>query len=64
MQEKVGAEESRTIVESLQRDLELEREAREREAGELEFERERSGNLQSVLEDFQAGKSFSLFLWD
>ena len=56
MQEKVRAEESRITIESLQRDLELEREAAEREAAELEFEREKSGNLQSVLEDFQAGK--------
>lgn len=56
MQEKVGVEESRLTIESLQRDLELEREARGKEAGELEFEREKSGNLQSVLEDFQAGK--------
>lgn len=56
MQEKVGAEESRMTIESLQRDLELERDARERETGELEFEREKSGNLQSVLEDFQVGK--------
>lgn len=56
MQEKVGAEESRITIESLQRDLELERDARERETGELEFEREKSGNLQSVLEDFQVGK--------
>ena len=56
MQEKVGVEESRLTIESLQRDLELEREARGKAAGELEFEREKSGNLQSVLEDFQAGK--------
>lgn len=56
MQEKVGTEESRITIESLQRDLELERDARERETGELEFEREKSGNLQSVLEDFQVGK--------
>ena len=56
MREKVGVEESRLTIESLQRDLELEREAREKEARELEFEREKSGNLQSVLEDFQAGK--------
>jgi len=58
MQEKVMADEAKTAVESLKRDLELEREAREREAGELEFEREQSRNLQSVLEDFQAGAYF------
>jgi hypothetical protein len=37
------------------RDLELEREARKREAADLSFEREKATNLQSVLEDFQAG---------
>jgi hypothetical protein len=42
------------------RDLELEREARKRESGELEFEREKATNLQSVLEDFQAAKDHEL----
>jgi hypothetical protein len=55
MQDKVVVDEARTALESLKRDLELEREAREREAGELELAREQSNNLQSVLEDFQAG---------
>lgn len=55
MRDKVAGEEARTAVESMKRDLVLEREAREREAGDLEFEREKSNNLQSVLEDFQAG---------
>lgn len=57
MQEKIAADEERANVESFKRDIELEREARERDAGELEFEREKANNLQSVLEDFQAGMS-------
>jgi hypothetical protein len=55
MQEKVVADEAKTAVESFKRDLELEREARERDAEELELQREQSSNLQSVLVDFQAG---------
>jgi hypothetical protein len=55
MQDKAVGDESRTALESLKRDLELEREAREREATELGLAREQSSNLQSVLEDFQAG---------
>jgi len=62
MREKVAGDEARTAVESLKRDLELEREVREREAGELEVEREKSSNLQSVLEDFQAGVYINSFL--
>ncbi|KIM91289.1 hypothetical protein PILCRDRAFT_810544 [Piloderma croceum F 1598] len=60
MQDKVVVDEARTALESLKRDLELEREAREREAGELELAREQSNNLQSVLEDFQAAKDHEL----
>jgi hypothetical protein len=55
LQEKVVADEAKSVGETLVRDLELEREARDREAGELESEREKSDNLQSVLQDFQAG---------
>lgn len=55
MQEKAISDESKSAVEMLKRDLELEREVREREATELEAERERSNNLQSVLQDFQIG---------
>lgn len=55
MQEKVVADEAKTAVESFKRDLELEREARERDLAELEMQREQSSNLQSVLVDFQAG---------
>jgi hypothetical protein len=59
MQEKVVADEAKTAVESFKRDLELEREARERDAAELELQREQSSNLQSVLVDFQAGMRVS-----
>jgi len=55
LQEHVLLDEVRTQSESLMRDLEVEREAREREYRDLEAEREKSANLQSVLEDFQAG---------
>ena len=58
-QEKAISEEARSTVESLRRDLEMEGEVRAREAVELDLERERSENLQSVLQDFQAGKSCS-----
>jgi hypothetical protein len=55
LQERVVADEAKTAVETFKRDMELEREARTREAGDLELEREKCSNLQSVLEDFQAG---------
>ena len=55
MQEQVISEDAKTTVESLRRDLELESAARVREGAELERERERADNLQSVLQDFQAG---------
>lgn len=61
LQERVFADESRSSLESLMRDLELEREARERDAHELEMEREKANNLQSVLEDFQAGEYTKCF---
>jgi hypothetical protein len=56
LQEHVLADEARSAVENLRRDLEIEREAREREASALQIEREKANNLQSVLEDFQAGE--------
>lgn len=58
-QEKALSEEARSTVESLRRELEMESEGRAREAVELDLERERAENLQSVLQDFQAGKSCS-----
>ncbi|KAF7316394.1 Guanylate kinase [Mycena indigotica] len=59
-QDKVMADEARSTADMYRRDLELEREAREREAAELEAERERCNNLQSVLQDFQAAKDHEL----
>jgi len=47
-------------VESLRRELDLEGEAMAREAVELDLEKERSENLQSVLQDFQAAKDHEL----
>ncbi|TFL04472.1 hypothetical protein BDV98DRAFT_318181 [Pterulicium gracile] len=60
MQEKVAAEEARLLAEELRRDLEVEREARLREASQLDSEREKASNLQSVLEDFQSAKDHEL----
>jgi outer membrane murein-binding lipoprotein Lpp len=63
LQDKVVADEARSNAEMYRRDLELEREARERDAAELESEREKSDNLQSVLQDFQAGASVNSHLY-
>ena len=49
-------DEARTALENLRRDVEIERDAREAEHEELEKEREKTSNLQSVLEDFQLGQ--------
>lgn len=56
LQERILADEAKTNLEVLRRDLEIEREAREHEHHELLIEREKASNLQSVLEDFQAGE--------
>ena len=56
LQERVLLNEARSSVDALTRDLEMEQEARRGDVGALEVERERAGNLQSVLEDFQAGR--------
>ncbi|KAG9313479.1 hypothetical protein JVU11DRAFT_5804 [Chiua virens] len=53
MQERLSVEEARGVAEALRRELEVEREARWREKGELDAARETAANLQSVLEDFQ-----------
>lgn len=58
MQERVILNEARVSVDALSRDLEIEREGRRRDVEALEVERERANNLQSVLEDFQAGALF------
>lgn len=56
LEERVAVENARAESASLRRDLELERQAREREAELCEHEKERAANLQSVLEDFQASE--------
>lgn len=48
-------EEAREAASAARRDLELERDAREALERELGVDREKAANLQSVLEDFQAG---------
>lgn len=58
MQEKMLGDEARLNIETLKRDLEMEREARDRESVELVAARETATNLQSVLEDFQACKLY------
>ncbi|KAF4564578.1 hypothetical protein EYR40_010744 [Pleurotus pulmonarius] len=55
-QERLAAEESRAY----ERDLEHERDNSERLYAELEAEKEKSANLQSVLQDFQAAKDHEL----
>ena len=52
---RVGLDEARTAAENYRRDLEIEQEKGERTKMELEAEREKTVNLQSVLEDFQNG---------
>jgi hypothetical protein len=59
LEERVAVENSRAESASLRRDLELERQCREREAELCEHETERAANLQSVLEDFQASESLA-----
>lgn len=53
-QEQVVSEDLRTEVDILRRDLEMEIAARARDTSELEREREKTDNLQSVLQDFQS----------
>jgi outer membrane murein-binding lipoprotein Lpp len=55
MQERLAVEEARGIAEALRRELDVERETRVRDKGELNTARETAANLQSVLEDFQTG---------
>ncbi|TFK22469.1 hypothetical protein FA15DRAFT_644153 [Coprinopsis marcescibilis] len=60
LQERAIAEDERTTTDGLKRDLELEREVREREMALLDAEREKADNLQSVLLDFQTAKDHEL----
>ena len=64
LQERMALDEIKAAMTVLRRDLELEREAQARDAAELEKEQEKSANLQSVLEDFQAGKEFVALVSD
>ena len=59
---KVTLDEAKAVAENYSRDLQVEREARERMQLDLEAEREKSGNLQAVLEDFQSGMP-TISLW-
>lgn len=61
MQEKMLGDEARLNLETLKRDLEMEREARDRESVELAAARDTATNLQSVLEDFQACKPHCVY---
>lgn len=58
LEERVFADEAKAGLVSLRRELEVEKDARMKDAEELQRERERSANLQSVLEDFQSGTHF------
>ncbi|KAF9816844.1 hypothetical protein IEO21_03818 [Rhodonia placenta] len=60
MQEHIAADEARMTMNNLRREVEVERTARELAAVELQAEREKCNNLQSVLEDFQAAKDHEL----
>lgn len=62
MQERLSVEEARAIAEALRRELDVERETRQRERGELDVAKETAANLQSVLEDFQTGAYFDCLL--
>ncbi|PPR06821.1 hypothetical protein CVT26_003847 [Gymnopilus dilepis] len=60
LQEQVASEEARSAAEALRRDLEIEKASRARDLAELEKEREKAENLQSVLQDFQSAKDHEL----
>lgn len=60
---RVGLDEARTAAENYKRDLEIERDGRDRQQAELETEREKTLNLQSVLEDFQNGGLFGILIY-
>jgi hypothetical protein len=62
MQEKMLGDEARLNLETLRRDLEMEREIRDRESVELAAAWETVTNLQSVLEDFSACKQCHAYL--
>lgn len=55
-QESVNGDEIRGALGLLRRELEMEQAHREGDRQDLEMERAKTVNLQSVLEDFQSGK--------
>ncbi|KAF8879649.1 hypothetical protein CPB84DRAFT_1793144 [Gymnopilus junonius] len=60
LQEQVASEEARSAAEALRRELEMEKAVRSRDLAELEKEKEKTFNLQSVLQDFQSAKDHEL----
>jgi len=60
LQEHVAADEARTTIGNLRRELDAERAAKEAAVNDLQSERDRCNNLQSVLEDFQTAKDHDL----
>ncbi|KAG8216811.1 hypothetical protein J3R82DRAFT_7064 [Butyriboletus roseoflavus] len=60
MQERLLVEEARAIAEALRRELDVEREVRQREGEVLDAAKETAANLQSVLEDFQTAREHEL----
>jgi predicted RNase H-like nuclease (RuvC/YqgF family) len=55
LQEQTISEELRSTLDELRRELQLLGAAKDKNALELEHEREKTANLQSVLQDFQTG---------
>ncbi|KAG5349513.1 hypothetical protein C0989_003342 [Termitomyces sp. Mn162] len=60
LQERVMSDDLKSSVETYKHELELEREVRDRELVKLEAEKEKSQNLQSVLQDFQTARDHEL----
>ncbi|KAF9225899.1 hypothetical protein BS17DRAFT_777840 [Gyrodon lividus] len=60
MQERVTAEEARSTSDALRSELDMEREAREKDKVEIVAAKETAVNLQAVLEDFQTAKEHEL----
>jgi len=55
LQERTLVDDLRTTVETFKRELDMERDVRQVETTLLQVEKEKTTNLQSVLQDFQAG---------
>ncbi|KAI0322865.1 hypothetical protein OF83DRAFT_1090971 [Amylostereum chailletii] len=60
LKERVVADEARAALDAVRRELEMERDAHERDVADLDAEREQTANLQSVLEDFQSARDHEL----